>query len=168
VAAAPAVAVEEEVAAAVEEPVAVGAAASYKIQVMALKKPVDLTHFNGLSGVSLAYYSNDKWYRYTLGSTSNMAEAEKMLSEVISRGYRDAFIRKSTIDSRFTIQVMAVPGPVVNLNQFSGLSEVFVTRGNDNFCRYTTGEYVTKEEALSNLQRIKALGYKTAFVTRVR
>jgi hypothetical protein len=63
---------------------------------------------------------------------------------------------------------MAVPGPVVDLTGFTHLPVVSVTRGSDDFCRYTTGEYETLEEAQQNLQHIKDLGYSKAFVARIK
>jgi hypothetical protein len=134
---------------------------------MALRKPVNLLLFSGLSDIAVNY-SHDAWYRYTLGNTTSEADAENLLKEMIAKGYRDAFICRQNGVPRFTIQVMAVPGPVVDLSRFRNLPEISVTRGDDNFCRYTTGEYETKEEAVMNLGNVKALGYEKAFVTKIR
>lgn len=172
--------VVEEVPAVVEElPVAVEEAAPvdllvtapdnapfYKIQIMASRKPADLRGFNGLSGLTVAFGS-DNWYRYTLGNTTSRQEAEKILAVAIAKGYSDAFIRTKSFIPQFTIQVMAVPGPVVDLKRFNNLTEIMVIKGADNFCRYTTGEFATKAEALANLDEIKALGYQKAFVTKI-
>ena len=144
-----------------------GPAAFYRVQIMALRKPVDLGYFAEIKALTLDYKS-DKWYRYTLGSTADRQEAEKVLSESIARGYDDAFIRVISIIPRFTIQVMAVPGPVVDLTRFSNLRDISVSKGTDSFCRYTTGEYESREEALADLERVKALGYAEAFVSRIR
>lgn len=140
---------------------------SYTIQIMALRKPVDLTRFHGLSGIAVAYGS-DQWYRYTLGTTTLEPEAEKKLEEMIEKGYHDAFIRRKNLIPQFTIQVMAVPGPVVDLSRFRNLPEISVTRGEDSFCRYTTGEFETKEDALTNLEKVKELGYAKAFIAKIR
>ena len=112
-------------------------------------------------------YTEDNWYRYTLGNTASLQEAEAMLSDMKSRGYGDAFIRTSNMYPRFTIQVMAVPGPMVNADRLPNLSEVMIIRGEDNFCRYSTGEFATREEALANLEQVKASGYRKAFVKRM-
>jgi len=162
--------VREELAGAAEEESAVAVAvgtASYRIQIMALRKPVDLNRFAGLEGVRVAW-SDDNWYRYTLGNTSSRIEAENLLSEMISRGYDDAFIKANKVVPEFTIQVMAVPGPLVHPRRLPNLSEVLVTRGTDNFCRYSTGEFATREDALASLEQVKALGYRKAFVTRMK
>jgi tetratricopeptide (TPR) repeat protein len=142
-------------------------ARSFAVQFMALRKPVDLTHFKEISGITVTYGA-DQWHRYTLGATTVLSEAEEKLEELIGKGYRDAFIRRKGINPQFTIQVMAVPGPVVDLTRFSNLPEIAVTKEEDNFCRYTTGEYETKDEALANLKQIRELGYKKAFVAKIR
>jgi septal ring-binding cell division protein DamX len=139
-------------------------ASAYKVQVMALRKHVDLTYFKGLTGLAVVY-NGDNWYRYILGKTPNRQDAENLLSEVVIKGYKDAFIKALSEYPQYTIQFMAVPGPVVDLKRFRNLSDVSVIRGNDNFCRYTTGEYATKEEALAALGKVRSLGYKRAFVT---
>jgi tetratricopeptide (TPR) repeat protein len=140
-------------------------AISYKVQVMALKKPVDFRTFSNLSGVVVSY-QNDNWYRYTLGNFSNRSDAEELLIEVVAKGYRDAFIKTDAVLPKFTIQIMAVPGPLVDMSAYSGLPEIFATRGTDHFCRYSTGEFGTKEEALIRLNDIKAK-FDGAFVTVV-
>lgn len=146
--------------------VAIQGARTYVVQFMALKKPADLAAFTGLSNITVTYGS-DKWYRYTYASSTEMMVARKALDKAIEKGYRDAFIRGKQIIPQFTVQVMAVPGPVVDLTRFSNLSEIAVTRGEDSFCRYTTGEFETREEALAHLERVRQLGYDKAFVARI-
>jgi hypothetical protein len=63
---------------------------------------------------------------------------------------------------------MAVPGPVINLTTFTNLPDITATKGPDQFCRYTTGEYQTKDEARAILGHVKGLGYPKAFVTKVK
>jgi tetratricopeptide (TPR) repeat protein len=140
---------------------------SYTIQIMALRKPVDLNRFRGLSGLAVAYNS-DRWYRYTLGSTTQEQEASRILTDLIAKGYRDAFIRRKNVIPLFTIQVMAVPGPVVDLSAFGNLSEISARKGVDSFCRYTTGEFETFEDARAGLQKVRESGYPKAFVTRIK
>jgi hypothetical protein len=140
---------------------------SYVIQIMALRKPADLNRFSGLPGLAVAY-NGDHWYRYTLGNTTEEQEASRILSDLIAKGYRDAFIRRKSIIPLFTIQVMAVPGPVVDLSGFSNLTEISARKGEDSFCRYTTGEFETREDALTGLQKVRESGYPKAFVTRIK
>lgn len=142
-------------------------ATSFAIQIMALKKPVDLSLFSNIDEISVIY-SADSWYRVLAGTTSSLPEAENLLSETIRKGYKDAFIRPGFTNPKYTIQIMAVPGPVVDLSKFSNLSEIIVTRGKDYFCRYSTGMFSTREEAMSSLSQVKSLGYTTAFVTSLK
>jgi len=138
---------------------------SFTVQIMALRKPVDLSFFKGLTGITVTY-SGDRWYRYTLGVTTMEQEARRLLEEAVNKGYTDAFIRRKGLIPHFTIQVMAVPGPVVDLTSFSNLPEVAVLKGADSFCRYFTGEFETKEAAGKKLTEIQRLGYSSAFIRR--
>jgi tetratricopeptide (TPR) repeat protein len=138
----------------------------YRVQLMALRKPVSFDFFAGVSNLTVTY-NEDHWYRYSTWGTRDYSKVREDLQEMIGKGYRDAFIRGEKLGGAFTIQIMAVPGPVVDLSGFANLSQVMVTKGPDNFCRYTTGVYATKEEAVADLQRIKSMGYQKAFVTRL-
>jgi len=138
-------------------------AAWYTIQIMALKKPVDISYFSNMDQVMVTYGA-DKWYRYTWGYASDSIQAENLRIEAINKGYKDAFIRAKQIPVNYTIQIMAVPGPVVNLEIFNNLSHVFVTKNNEQLCRYLTGEYEQLEDARENLESIRQLGYTDAFV----
>jgi hypothetical protein len=129
---------------------------------MALRKPVDFARFS-VQDVCVDYNA-DQWYRYSVGNTTDQQEAERLLAAMVEKGYRDAFIRRKGIVPRYTIQVMAVPGPLGNLAAFENLSGISVTKGEDNFCRYTTGAFETREAALSDLERVRGLGYTGAFV----
>jgi tetratricopeptide (TPR) repeat protein len=140
---------------------------SYVVQFMALRHPVDLTYFTGLSDIFVTY-SEDKWYRYQWRATTDAAEAEKIKDELVDRGFGDTFIRKKNIVPNYTIQFMAVPGPVVNLTQFNGITSVSVSKGKDKFCRYTTGEFETRSEAMAQLDYVKQSGYRKAFVRKVK
>ncbi|MBN1789667.1 MAG: PD40 domain-containing protein [Bacteroidales bacterium] len=138
-------------------------AAAYSVQIMALRKPVDLDYFTGLPDLRVVY-SSDRWYRYTVGTTTREQEAAMTLENMISKGYHDAFIRNRNPDPRYTIQIFAVPGPVVDLSKFSDIMEITVKKGEDNFCRYTTGEFGSEEEAAGMLESVKKMGYSSAFI----
>jgi len=144
-----------------------GTARSYTIQFMALRKPVDLQYFRGLSDISITL-DKDDWYRYTWMTTTDSLHADRIKSELVSKGFADAFIRRKSVIPRFTIQVMAVPGPVTNLNVFSNLPEISVRKYDDKFCRYTTGWYENRDDARNALAQIKSLGYPNAFVRKVK
>jgi hypothetical protein len=139
---------------------------SYTIQIMALRKQVDMSYFSQLSDVILTY-SQDKWYRYTYGCTRLASDAEKIRGGLIEKGFKDAFILQKHVYPHYTIQIMAVPGPVVDLAGFKGVTDISVTRASDKFCRYTTGEFKSKEEAQAALDGIKNAGYESAFIRKV-
>jgi tetratricopeptide (TPR) repeat protein len=143
-----------------------GIVKSYTVQFMALRKPVDIQYFSSLKEIVLTY-ANDKWYRYTYGITEVEADAEKIRNSLVEKGFQDAFVLKKTVIPAYTIQLMAVPGPVVDLTGFKGIACISVYRGADNFCRYTTGEFESKQEALAALEKIRQSGYNTAFVRKL-
>jgi hypothetical protein len=144
-----------------------GRARSYTIQFMALRKPVDLQYFKGLSDISLTL-DGDEWYRYTWITTTDSVQADHIKKDLVSKGFADAFIRRKSIIPRFTIQVMAVPGPVTDLHAFANLPEISVRRDKDTFCRYTTGWFESKDDARNALAQIRSLGYTEAFVRKVK
>ncbi len=140
---------------------------AYTVQFMALRKRRDLQYFTGLTDI-LVTYTPDAWHRYTWITTTDSLQAVRIREDLVRKGYTDAFIRKKSFVGYFAIQVMAVPGPVIDLTLFSNLPDISVTRGGDTFGRYTTGSFRSKEEAGTELERVRALGYKDAFVRRVR
>jgi tetratricopeptide (TPR) repeat protein len=161
----PAAVKTEEVVPEPEEPA--GRARSYTIQFMALRKPVDLQYFRGLSDISITLEKDD-WYRYTWMTTTDSIRADRIKSDLVNKGFADAFIRRKSTIPHFTIQVMAVPGPVTDLNAFSNLPEISVRKYDDKFCRYTTGWYETRDDARNALAQIKSMGYPKAFVRKIK
>jgi tetratricopeptide (TPR) repeat protein len=144
-----------------------GEARSYAVQFMALRNMVDPSYFKDFHDISVNFGQED-WYRYTWLVTTDSLEAEKIKNQMVDRGFTDSFIRRRGFIPRYTIQVMAVPGPVVSLEQFSNLSDITAIRDRDTFCRYTTGEFRTKEEARAVLPQVRNLGYSGAFVRKVK
>ena len=68
----------------------------------------------------------------------------------------------------FTIQILALQLPPENPGFFKNVDIAKEYQCTDGFVRYTVGEYNTFEEAASNLDRIKSLGYHDAFVLNLR
>jgi N-acetylmuramoyl-L-alanine amidase len=66
--------------------------ASFKIQLSASGRKLDLipSNFNGLSTISVT--SDGNLYKYMYGETSNYQEAKRLLSEAKSKGYSSAFV----------------------------------------------------------------------------
>jgi tetratricopeptide (TPR) repeat protein len=65
----------------------------YTVQIMALIFPVPVDHFANISGVRVERGS-DGINRYTVGEFKSIAEAKVIQKQLISLGYKDAFIRK--------------------------------------------------------------------------
>ena len=66
--------------------------ASFKVQLSASGKKLDLvpSNFNGLSNISII--SEGNLYKYMYGETSNYEEAKRLLSEAKAKGYTSAFL----------------------------------------------------------------------------
>jgi hypothetical protein len=65
----------------------------YTIQIMALKKETNPETFGALDNIKVSY-GRDGWYRYTVGEFNSVASARSALKDVISRGFKDAYVRK--------------------------------------------------------------------------
>jgi len=66
--------------------------ASYKVQLSASGKKLDLipSNFNGLSNITVSVEGN--LYKYMYGETTNYEEAKRLLSEAKNKGYSSAFV----------------------------------------------------------------------------
>lgn len=138
---------------------------TYSVQLMALKVPVKVDYFRDVDHVVLTQYP-DGFYRYTVGNTESYQEALALKEEIHKKGYTDAFIRiNDETKSTYTIQIMALIIPV-KPDYFKDLSAVVVTKGADDYFRYTIGDYASYEEAKEELKNIQNIGYTSAFVKK--
>jgi hypothetical protein len=64
----------------------------YKIQLGAFSKPLEINSFKGMSPVSIDRPSGAKVSKYFIGRFRKFAEAEKTLTVVRSKGFKDGFI----------------------------------------------------------------------------
>jgi N-acetylmuramoyl-L-alanine amidase len=76
----------------------------YKVQLSASIKKVELTpsNFNGLKDISMV--SENKYYKYMYGQTSNYNEAKKRLEEAKSRGYNSAYLIAFKNGTKISVQ----------------------------------------------------------------
>lgn len=156
---------QEEVRYAPKISTAIAGEKNYSVQLMALKNPVKVDYFKDVDQVVLTKYP-DGFYRYTVGNTESYQEAKQLKNQIHKLGYTDAFIRINDLSrSTYTIQIMALIIPV-QPEYFKDLNSVVVTKGADDYFRYTIGDYDSYEEANKALDTIKALGYKQAFVKK--
>jgi hypothetical protein len=151
----------------VEEVSPVAKARSFEVQFMALRKPVDPHFFKGMNDVVMTY-KPDAWFRYTCLITADSMKAVTIRDALFKQGYADAFIRRKSIIPHFTVQVMAVPGPVTDLTVFGNLDDISASRWKDHYSRYTTGAWESREEALAALDKIRSAGYSRAFIRKIR
>jgi hypothetical protein len=65
----------------------------FTIQVMALRNPVDVSHFNNLDDVFFEMGS-DNIYRYYVGHYNTLDNANFNLQRLVELGYKDAFVKE--------------------------------------------------------------------------
>ncbi|MEI8005306.1 MAG: N-acetylmuramoyl-L-alanine amidase [Bacteroidota bacterium] len=86
-------------------------AVSVRVQVASMSKDVETTSpvFAGLSGVRM--YKHNGMFKYTVGDETTVTGAEKILNEVKSKGFKDAFIVFFKNDERISKEeAFASPG----------------------------------------------------------
>ncbi|MBN2613140.1 MAG: PD40 domain-containing protein [Bacteroidales bacterium] len=142
-----------------------GTPVTYTVQLFALRKPVDLSYFRNLDGISV-HLAPDNLYKYTWGTAHNLEEAKKLKEQAKSKGYRDVIIRRRAIVPSYTIQVMAGKDPV-DFSLFKKLESLKVTLNKDGYYRYSYGEFKNEYETGEHLTRLKGLGYKQAFLKKI-
>lgn len=144
----------------------------FTVQVNALTRQVPLSYFGKLKPIKM-YACMDGLFRYTYGRAANAQDAERLLSTVREAGFSDAFIIslrriEKILQDVYAIQVEAATTQRT-ADYFKNLSNVMEYVGcSDNLYRYAVGRYTNMTDAMSELCRIKALGYPTAFITNVK
>jgi len=153
--------------------------APYTIQIMALKKPVDLKDMSKLGEIS-QFTCSDGYFRYIRGFYLTHADAFKDLQKITSK-FPDAFIiplyryavkteakpdDRTTGQTYYTIQFSATR-KALDRNKYKNLGNVQTIYGNDGYYRYTLGIYKSRHEAEIELNRIKSLGYGDAFLKKL-
>jgi len=138
---------------------------SYSVQLMALKKPLNIDCFTDLQSLVITL-SSDGFYRYIVGYTESYSEANELKNKINQLGYTSAFIKTNPFIPNYTIQLMALKAPI-DLSYFKDLPVISVTKGADEFYRYTFGAYESVQKAKEDLQKLKELGYKQVFVRKI-
>jgi len=82
----------------VNEPLSAGVI--YKIQLGAYSKPLEISSFKGMAPVSIERARDAKVSKYFIGRFRKFSEADKSLSIVRTKGFKDAFI-VSWLDGKF-------------------------------------------------------------------
>ena len=73
---------------------------AYTIQIMALNREVDLNTFKQLAQIRVSY-GDDQIYRYTTGEYASLALARNELQEIVTKGYKTAFIKATSKISNY-------------------------------------------------------------------
>jgi outer membrane protein OmpA-like peptidoglycan-associated protein len=179
----------------VTKPAAKAAAASsetFTIQLRASSRPLPVAStFPNLAGVR-EFLGTDQYYRYTTGSYTNMEQAQKAREDLISKGYRDAFVVSAATFNRmeeiiggvskapaapraaaspaaqrqFTVQIIAMKRKVAE-SYFKGLDNVVENIGADGFYRYHVGVFSSWAEAEKAQKEIEAKGFKGAYIVNL-
>jgi len=152
----------------------------YSIQIIALKEPPREPSFFTKVNVAYEYPCADGYVRYCVGQFNTWSAAQAQLSSIKALGYGQAFVvntGKYNIEASvwssnaakeidpnkiYTVQLSAFRFPVY-LSHFKDLDNIMEIRMKDKIFRYTIGKYPgisAKEE----LQRIKSMGYKDAYL----
>ena len=152
----------------------------YSIQIIALKEPPREPEFFRKVNVVYEYPCADGFVRYCVGKFNSRDAALAQLASIKALGYDQAFVvntKKYSIegsewgshdgekidpDKTYTVQLSAFRFPVY-LSFFKNVDDVMEFKMKDKIFRYTVGKFpgtVAEEE----LSKIKALGYKDAFL----
>ncbi|MGQ1787232.1 SPOR domain-containing protein [Saccharicrinis sp. GN24d3] len=152
----------------------------WAVQIIALKHPAGEPEFFKNIEQAREFRCADRFVRYTVGSYTNYQAAKNEVIYYKDLGYAQAFVvntakyniggaaRSGFVpdpNKRYTIQLSAFRFPVY-LNYFKGIENVKEFYLKDRVYRYTIGDY-TYEDAMSELNDIKAKGYPKAFVTEL-
>ena len=65
----------------------------FTVQLMALRRPLDVTYFNEFYNVNVVYNDEDQFYRYTTGQFDTLEEARAERLRIINLGYLDVFTK---------------------------------------------------------------------------
>jgi hypothetical protein len=148
----------------------------YTVQVMALYNPVDVSYFKYVSDIRVLYNDADLFYRYVTGHFDSKVDAYSHLNELINKGYPDdLFVKKVKRVSRekqipekkyYTIQLKASKTRTDLKTSFQGLNGVREVEEIDGY-HYFYGQYTSREEARTVLQRALLAKFKDAFVREI-
>lgn len=159
----------------------------YGVQVGAGSNPLFGAQFKGLRNVGV-YLDENGVFRYVIGNLTFKSQAEKLLDEVHSAGYPDAFIVDISSTEVFQQQVVSIEehginerlsGQVEYRVQIGAFAEVIPERLAEVYLK-VDGIFEHRERGLTTLQvgpfstydgavlerdRLRSLGFDDAFVT---
>ena len=134
-----------------------------------------------ISGENIRMIEADKGYLYLAGNFTSKEDALILLNEAIDNGYPNAGIVKNSEISEmvnsmsdlnesgkgpFTIQILALR-KAINPADFKSFENLTQYISGDNFFRYTTGIYFSRDSARTHLQKIINRGFPDAFIVEL-
>ncbi len=135
---------------------------SYSVQLLAVKSPADIDFVEKLDSVNITI-SPEGYYRYSVGNTKTIQEAEDILGSLKAKGINKLFVRINREHPGYTIQIMALSTPK-KLAYFGDIANVMVFKGRDGLYRYCIGKYSTPDDAAEDIKKLSEMGHHNAFV----
>jgi len=133
---------------------------------------VKLADFEKVRGLGYLYAEkfDDQLMHIFMGEYESFGKAKKILSDVKSNGYPDAYVtsRKSKSDNKLTLIQLGVKkvGDDINWYSYARAGELYTIIDNEQL-KILTGAFDNMESARSHLALLKQNGFKDAFVKKV-
>ncbi len=158
--------------------------ATYTIFISNKLQSIDTNTIRKLSGSNLNFkiHSLKQGKILTIGDNEDKGSLIPLLNKLIDAGYSDSKIinileinnlfkteskELVNIDAPiYTIQIIAILYPV-KVSYFKGLEDVNKIKCDDGYYRYTYGEFYFYKEAEKELQKLKKLNYKSAYIRKI-
>ncbi len=155
----------------------------YSIQIAKTKTKLPATAFNKYTAVGLPEYQvieSENGFIYYTGDFSSKAAALELLNEISEAGFDDATLtdyfalnkeqklkvtktNKEVVEI-FTIQLRASRVPLNIPEAFPGINNVRQYLGEDDYYRYSSGDYATEADAKKSTDVLIQNGYLDAIV----
>jgi hypothetical protein len=148
-----------------------GSSQLYTIQLATLPKQAAKGFFKDLSVNE--YKCDDAMYRYTTGIARSQIGANRLLQQIKNAGFPDAFVIEVTMIERrlekmYSVIIASGIEPIPAFSFPAGWKVAEYKGKTDTHYRYAIGEFEKIEDALAELNKIKRLGYKGAFIENIR
>ena len=148
----------------------------YSIQLGAFQK-VEMKKFTALNdlGTLKTEEINKELKRLLIGSYPTEKDAEAILNEVKKRGYKNAFVTHTVVESqeakkeeKYVVQLGAFKKiEFNNFGDITDLGQLFVESSN-NLIKASLGVYTGRERTEKVLRVLKKRGYNNAFIKEAR
>ena len=148
----------------------------YSIQLGAFRQ-IEMKKFTALNdlGTLKTEEVNEQIKRLLIGSYPTAKDAKASLNEIKKRGYKNAFVIKTTVEQaetakaeKYVVQLGAFKKiEFKNFGNITDLGQLFVESSN-NLIKASLGVYTGKERTEKVLRVLKKRGYNNAFIKEAR